>query len=312
MRPSAFLALLNVLILPSFLFGQNIIRDTIQHNNLDRSYILYVPANYEPSESWPLVMALHGGGDGNGESLFQQLHFHEVADTANFICVFPNGYANQWADGRGVTTPDQQGVDDVQFLNDLLDIISLQYPFDNNNVFVAGVSNGGMMVQRLACESTSAFRAFATIIASMPDSIAVNCEPTAPVPMLIMNGTEDILVPYGGGPLHPLTDGRSVIGTDATVQFWKVNNSCTPDHEMFTFQNIDFSDGSTVHYKAYNDCNDSSEVVLYRIEGAGHTIPGMEATMNPRPLVGYVNYDIDAAIEIWHFFRTHRSQATVN
>ncbi|MEL6657503.1 MAG: PHB depolymerase family esterase [Bacteroidota bacterium] len=297
---------------PCLVFGQDIIRDTIRHNDLDRSYILYVPSNYQASENWPLVIALHGGGQGNGESLLEQLQFHEVADTANFLCLYPNGFGNQWADGRGVTTPDLAGIDDVQFLNDLLDSVAQHYPFDAANVFVTGGSNGGMMAQRLACETPNTFRAYATMIASMPDPVHASCAQGTAVNMLLMNGTEDILVPYEGGSLHPLTDGGSVLGTDATIDFWRDNNGCTTDNQMLDFDNTDLSDGSTVHYTKYDNCSDSSEVVLYRIEGAGHTIPGMAANMNPRPIVGYTNYDIVAAVEIWEFFKSHLTQPIIN
>ncbi|MEL7250953.1 MAG: T9SS type A sorting domain-containing protein [Bacteroidota bacterium] len=296
----------------SIVFGQTIVRDTIRHSALDRSYILYIPSNYQATENWPLVMLLHGGGQGNGESLLEQLQFHEVADTANFLCLYPNGFDNQWADGRGVTTPDVAGVDDVQFLNDLLDSIALDYPFDAANVFVTGGSNGGMMTQRLACETPNTFRAYATMIASMPDPVHASCAPGTTVNMLLMNGTEDILVPYDGGSLHPLTDGGSVLGTDATIAFWKDNNSCTTNSQVLDFENTDLTDGSTVHLTQYRNCTDSSKVVLYRVEGAGHTIPGMVANMNPRPIVGYTNYDIVAALEIWRFFKSHLIPPIIN
>ncbi|MEO1381989.1 MAG: T9SS type A sorting domain-containing protein [Bacteroidota bacterium] len=306
MRQFIYALSMAVLWLPLFSYGQTFVRDTFMYAGLERSYILYVPANYQPKQNWPLVMGLHGGGNGNGETLLTGLPFQDVADTEDFLVLFPNGYTNQWADGRGVTGPDTSGVDDVQFLNDLLDSINVNYPFDQNNVFVAGASNGGMMTQRLACESTGTFNAYATIIASMPDSVNVGCSPSSnAVPMLLMNGTDDTLVPYSGGPLSPLTDGGSVIGTNSTIQFWRNNNGCNFRKVVYNFPNIDLTDGSTVRSTTYYNCTGSSEVVLYRVQGGGHTIPGMPTVVNPRPLAGYVNYDIEAAVEIWDFFKDH-------
>ncbi|MEM6397390.1 MAG: T9SS type A sorting domain-containing protein [Bacteroidota bacterium] len=293
----------------SLLHGQEIFRDTIQYAGQERSYLLYIPAAYEEGDDWPLVMVLHGGGDGNGEDLLIRHQFDEVADTAHYLCFYPNGIANQWADGRGATTPDVEGVDDVQFLKNVLDTLALDFTFDHNNVFVTGPSNGGMMTQRLACESPGTFRAYATMIASMPVPVAETCTPGISVPMLLMNGTEDVLVPYEGGPLSPLTDGGSVTGTDSTIQFWRENNGCTSNAQIVSIEDTDTTDGSTVEYTEWSGCADDTEVVLYRIEGGGHTVPGMASAQNPRPLAGFINYDIDAATEIWAFFKSHLAES---
>ncbi|MEM6877900.1 MAG: T9SS type A sorting domain-containing protein [Bacteroidota bacterium] len=312
MNRSTILVAFLHLTLATMLVAQEVVRDTIQYAGLERSYLLYVPADYQPEENWPLVMVLHGGGNGNGEEILQRLRFHEVADTAGYLCFIPNGSDNQWADGRGATTPDLEGVNDVQFLQDVLDTLVQDYPFDHNNVFVTGASNGGMMTQRLACEATSRFRAYASIIASMPEPVAQNCSPDIPVPMLLMNGTEDTLVPYEGGPLSPLTDGGSVTGTDSTISFWRNINACNSSVELVDVADTDLTDGSTVQYSRWGSCADSTDVVLYRVEGGGHTVPGMVAAQNPRPLVGYVNYDIEAATEIWAFFKSHLASGTTS
>jgi len=281
-------------------------KDTLMHNGIERSYVIHFPPTYNGTDKLPLVMALHGGGSGDGQELLDKNHFDEVGDTENYISVFPNGVFSDWADGRGVTDSGQAGIDDVSFLNDLIDHLTQEYQIDSNRIYVCGASNGGMMTQRLACETPQKFAAFASIISSMPDEIFDSCKPQEPVSMLLMNGTNDTFVPYDGGNLGSLTDGGSVIGTNETILFWQENNACTNINPTITeLPNIDDTDGSTVTVFDFGTCTGLSEILLYRINDGGHILPGYESILNPVPLVGYVNHDIDAAEEIWKFFKKH-------
>ena len=281
-------------------------KDIIMHNDIERSYVIHFPPTYNGVDKLPLVMVLHGGGQGDGQDLLDKNHFDEVGDTENYISLFPNGISSDWADGRGVTDSELAGIDDVSFLNDLIDYLTQKYQIDTSRIYVCGASNGGMMTQRLACETPQKFAAFGSIIASMPDEVFDSCNPQEPVSMLLMNGTNDTFVPYDGGNLGPFTDGGSVIGTDETILFWQENNACTNLNPSITeLPNIDTTDGSTVTVFDYGTCAESSEIILYRINNGGHILPGFEANINPVPLIGNINYDIDAAEEIWKFFKKH-------
>jgi polyhydroxybutyrate depolymerase len=291
---------------PIIVLDQFEFKDTIMHNGIERSYVIHFPPTYNGIDKLPLVMALHGGGEGDGQDLLDKNHFDEVGDTENYISLFPNGVFSDWADGRGVTDSELAGIDDVSFLSDLIDHLIQKYQLNTNKVYVCGASNGGMMTQRLACEIPQKFAAFGSIIASMPNEVFDSCNPQEPVSMLLMNGTDDTFVPYDGGDLGPLTDGGSVIGTDETILFWQNNNLCTNFTPTITdLPNIDNTDNSTVTVFDYGSCTSSSEILLYRINDGGHILPGFEANINPVPLVGYINYDIDAAEEIWKFFEKH-------
>ncbi len=280
--------------------------DTLVHNGIERSYTIHFPPSYNGVDKLPLVMALHGGGKGDGKEMLDKNHFDEIGDDENYISLFPNGVFSDWADGRGVTDSDKAGIDDVSFLNTLIDTLIQKYHIDAARVYVCGASNGGMMTQRLACELPQKFAAFGSIISSMPDLVYNNCNPQEPVSVLIMNGTDDTFVPYNGGPLGSLTDGGSVIGTEKTILFWLDNNSCSNSNLTKTdLPDIDDTDNSTVTVFDYSDCTGTSEILLYRINNGGHTIPGYESIFNPVPLVGNINHDIDAAEEIWKFFSKH-------
>lgn len=281
-------------------------KGTMMHNGIERSYVIHFPPTYNGIDKLPLVMALHGGGEGNGQDMLDKNHFDEVGDTENYISLFPNGVFSDWADGRGVTDSDLAGIDDVSFLSDLIDHLVQKYQIDRNRIYVCGASNGGMMTQRLACEFPEKFAAFASIISSMPDNIFNTCNPQEPISMLLMNGTDDLFVPYEGGNLGSLTDGGSVIGTDETIHFWQKNNNCSNLNATITdLPDNDDTDDSTVTLFDYGSCANSSEILLYRINGGGHVLPGYESTLNPIPIIGNINNDIDAAEEIWKFFKKH-------
>ncbi len=281
-------------------------RDTIIHNGIERSYVIHFPPSYNDTNKLPLVIALHGGGEGDGQDMLEKNHFDEVGDIKNYISLFPNGVFADWADGRGVTDSDVAGIDDVSFLNDLIDHLIEKYKIDANRIYVCGASNGGMMTQRLACEIPQKFAAFGSIISSMTDEVFNTCNPQEPISMLLMNGTDDLFVPYNGGDLAPFTNGGSVIGTDQTILFWQNNNNCSNLTSTITeLPNTNDTDGSTVSVFNYESCENSSEILLYRINNGGHILPGYESNINPIPLIGNINYDIDAAEDIWKFFEKH-------
>lgn len=295
--------LLFVIVMQTNLFAQTEFTDSIVHQGLNRTFIVHLPPTYNGTDKVPLIMVLHGGGNGDALTVRDYLHFDEVGDTANFITVFPYGCYNDWADGRGVSSADTAGIDDVSFLTTLKDTLITQYAIDSCKTYITGPSNGGMMSLRIASEKPHSFSAYAPIISSLPDSIAINFNHQIPVSLLLMPGTEDPLIPYEGGSL--ISPG-SVIGVDSTIALFLANNGCAnanPDSTLFA--DIDPTDNSTVTRYDYGFCNDSSEIVLYKIIGGGHTIPGMEAIINPFPLFGYINYDIDAAVETCKFFKRH-------
>ena len=299
--------LLLLLILPlTAIHGQTEFTDSLMHQGLTRKYIVHLPPGYNNNQQLPMIMALHGGGSGDATGPRDKWHFDEIGDTANFITIFPYGIDNNWADGRGATTSDMAGVDDVSFLTVLRDTLISRFGIDSCRTYLTGASNGGMMALRIANEHPGSFAAYAPMISSMPDSVAFYFNPQQPFSLLLMAGTNDPLVPYGGGALNPITAGGSVVGIDSTIALVLANNGCpgaTPGQEALP--DLDPTDNSTVVRYDYGICNNATQVVLYKVLGGGHTVPGMVAAINPLPLVGYINYDIDAAVEIWDFFKQH-------
>lgn len=270
------------------------------HDGIPRTYCLHLPQAYAELQSVPLVIALHGGG-GDGPKTARLTGFNALADREGFIVVYPEGINHHWNDGR---LPDRIA-DDVGFISALLDKLQAEYRIDPTRVYVTGPSNGAMMTYRLAYEMTGRIAAAAPVIGSIPLGLKDRCRPSGPMPMLIINGDADPLVPYGGGEVRV---GRQRLGrlisTDDTIQFWVAQNGCTATPSVADLPDKDTSDGATVTRSMYTSPASDKEVILYRVRGGGHTWPGGPQYL-PKWIVGTVCRDFNASEIIWEFFQRH-------
>jgi polyhydroxybutyrate depolymerase len=172
---------------------------TLQVDGRERTYAYHVPGGYDGRHAVPLVLALHGRlGQGSGEERLS--HFDKISDERGFLVAYPDGLDRSWADGRGGTPSDRKGVDDVKFLSRLVDQMEREFEVDPFRIYATGMSDGGFMSGRLACELSDRIAAVAIVAASLSDTVAANCHPGAPVSVLVMQGPDDSLVPLAGGP----------------------------------------------------------------------------------------------------------------
>ncbi|MBI3687509.1 MAG: alpha/beta fold hydrolase [Actinobacteria bacterium] len=265
-----------------------------------RTFRTYVPASAAGRTGLPVVVLLHGGG-GNGETIEQQSRMSAVADRAGFVAVYPNGTGGiservlTWNAGSCCGYARDHDVDDVAFISAMLDALAARLHTDPARVYVTGFSNGGMMTHRLGCELTDRI----TAIAAVSGALNVDhCRPTRPLPVLIVHGTADKNVPYGGGPpADPPFPGagswtnRSV---PEAVSFWTGQDHCpaTPSRSR---------QGSVLR-DTYSPCTPGVDVTVYTIEGGGHTWPGgrkgRDRADDPAPT-------LDASAVIWDFFARH-------
>jgi polyhydroxybutyrate depolymerase len=212
---------------------------TLKVDGLERSFLVYVPPGYKGKEKLPLVIALHGGGKGDGEKAAKNYDFSALARRQRFITVYPNGIDAYWRDGRGYTHRGESGesVDDVAFISALIDHFVQNKGADPKRVYVTGISNGGMMTLRLGCEIAPKLAAIAPVIANTPKNIYGHCQPGASLPVLIMNGTEDPLMPWDGGHVHLFRKKMGeVVSTDETLRFWVSHNQCGPRAKTTRFR----------------------------------------------------------------------------
>ena len=279
----------------------------IQHQGLERSYTLYEPALGQDEKHKALLILLHGGGKADGFETAKKTGFLELVKKKGVLAAFPDGVDAQWNDGRGKTyrQSDNTTVDDVGFLSRLIKELSMKYGVSSANTFVVGISNGGMMTQRLACEKSHQLTAVASIISSMPKKIAERCKPEKALSVLIMNGTHDPIVPFKGGEVRFFRKRMGeVISTRETVHFWRDHNQCKKWPQSRKLPDIDKKDGSSVELKRFDECMSDKQVVWYHIMGGGHILPTSKGKEFKR-LTGQKNRDIEGAERIWQFFQSH-------
>ncbi len=282
---------------------------TIAWNGVDRVLATYSPLGLvDPA---PVVFLLHGGFSSASDMWQTELaqSWKALADRYGFLLVLPEGApdagdpsGHHWNDCRvdAGNLDSLSTEDDVGFINHALDAISARVAVDVDRVYVTGASNGGMMTYRLAMQLGSRFAAAAAIVANLPDPS--ECPLVAqPLPILIMNGTADPLMPYDGGCVAGSTCLRgSVRSTAATVAFWVLTNGAPVTPIVTDVPDTVPSDGSTIRIFRFDGGASGNDVLLYRVEGGGHNAPGPSAFPAENK-----NRDIDAATEIWSFFQQH-------
>lgn len=276
------------------------------HGGLQRSYHLFVPEGVGPDA--PLVLALHGGG-GRGVLLDRSTRGGITREAAErgWVVAFPQGVEKGWNDGRApITARDDRraGVDDVGFLVALVDELSGSHGVDAHQVFVLGISNGGHMSYRLGVEASDRFEVIAPVIANHP-VIWLDSSPIHPVSVLVINGTEDPLVPYDGGVVTVFGQERGeVMSTDDTIAWWGEHDGCEGPVTTLELPDRDPDDGTRAVLETRRSCADDSEVTLVRVEGGGHTWPGGTQYL-PVSTIGVVSQDFDASEIIFEYFDRH-------
>lgn len=270
-----------------------------------RRWRFYVPSG-AGADPLPLLIALHGGG-GSGDYMESVGGFNALADEQVFITAFPDAVDRNWNDGRDsdFSRSHRDNIDDVGFISTMIDSISAEALIDPARIYVTGISNGGMMSLRLACDLADRIAAIAPVAASMPTDQLTRCRPARPISVMMINGTDDPLVPYDGGVVAAQFGERGTVEPVwDTIDFWTEVDSCARRPEVSPIPDGPEKDGSSVVVSSWSGCADSTAVELYRIDGGGHTWPSGPQYL-PVFAVGETNRDFDATGEMWDFFVAH-------
>ena len=267
-----------------------------------RSYLLYVPSVVsESDEKRPLVLEFHGGG-GTARGVARDVGrlLHTIADREGFIVAYPNAVKKTWDFGAGVVSEALDvRIDDRGFFEALMDELVDTQLVDSTRIFATGISRGGQASYFVACQFPDRIRAIAPVAMPMPAFMADTCN-AQDIGIAVLNGTEDPLVPYDGGQIKVRRKERGlVMSTDDTIDFWRQRNGC--DEAPSDSAVIDAANDQTrVVHTTWEQCR-QAHVILYRIEGGGHTWPAGSQYL-PRRRIGRVSEEIDGATEIWAFF----------
>lgn len=290
----------------------HIVRGEMDWEGRTRTWLLYVPETL--AEPAPLLFALPGSGQtGEHLRLVTNRRFEELADRDGFLLA----YAEAWIEG-GYSGPEwnecrkntalpahELDVDDVGFIMTLLARLESEYAIDPDRIYATGLSDGGQMSYRLATEHPERFAAIGVIVAQQVTPENSNCpNPQGPISVLVMNGSADPLIPYGGGEasFFGWLSAGQVQSMQGTAAYWRRVNGIGADAEgtREELPDRDPDDGSTVVRESWRAAS-GHEVVVYSIMGGGHSVPGGYGL--PELIVGPTNRDIVAADEIWAFFQ---------
>jgi polyhydroxybutyrate depolymerase len=242
----------------------------------------------------PLLLVLHGAG-GSAASMARHTGLAELGVGRGYAVVHPQGIDRRWNDGRNSTAAH----DDVGFIRTLLDSLTRELPVDTTRIYAAGISNGAGMAYRLACDLPGRLAAVAAVAGAPAAGLEDRCGRTLPVSLVVFQGTHDPLMPYDGG----LTAVRraQVLSAERTAALFASVNSC-PHTAITSFEPDTAADGTRVRRTRYDGCPEGRGVVLYSIEGGGHTWPGGPPVGRR---VGRVTRDIHASRAILDFFDRH-------
>lgn len=278
------------------------------HDGLERTYKVHIPPIYDKNNKTPVVIYVHGGA-GNKKSAYMD-GVDEYSDKFGFILAIPEGTGvikfgdlrAGWNGGDWETGVCCGDVDDVGFISEMIEELKRKVNVDEKRIYATGISNGGLMTNRLGCELSDKIAAIAPVA---PSAVMSNCNPSRPVPVMVIHGTADPANPPDGSEPTSIFKKGSSSGLDMpykrmtpyqVVDVWKKINKCS-DIQIAGYEK---GDAKCV---IYNDCAEGSEVELCIVEGMGHTYPSGSQYL-PAILVGPVSYDISFD-QIWEFFEKH-------
>ena len=254
-----------------------------------RDYIYFKPSS--APENCPLVFVCHGY-TGTAQDIMNYSHFNDLAIEYGFAVCYPQGIQDSGGNtffNVGYDFQNNETVDDVAYLEDLINLFSTDGSVDPNEVFCTGMSNGGDFCYLLACEASESFRGVAPISGMIMQDIMDNCAPSQNVGIIEIHGTQDNVTYYNGD--YNNQDGWGAYPSiPATIDFF-VDLYDLGLNATGNFPNISSNDGSTVSYQKYGVEDECAKVWLYTVSGGGHDWPG-----------AYGNMDIDSSREAWLFF----------
>ena len=263
----------------------------ITFQGIDRDFSIYIPESYTHDSPSSMIFVFHGFG-GSNDFIMYTSDFNSISERENFIVVYPQGSSfwgyphwnvGGWTNGSSVN--------DIEFIDFLIYLISDQYNINQNRVYATGMSNGGFFCHLLACQLSDKIAAVASVTGSMTNEILNNCDPSKEVPILQIHGTEDPIVTYEGN------SAIGSIGIESVLSYWKLNNYCD-EPEITELYDSNPNDSFYVHRILFDNGVNGSKVDHYKVFGGEH--------------FWFMEDDINSSELIWDFFSKYDLNGYIN
>jgi len=286
-----------------------------------RPYDIHLPGNYGPARPMPVVLAIHGGGGHSraaarttcpGGDIESRGCLHAMAGREGVAVVYPNGTGSRllsnlrtWNAGGGTNgwqcvsgRACKDGVDDIAYFRALLEDLARWVAVDRRRVYATGLSNGGAMSHRLACQMADRIAAIAALGGANQYSTTSTCAPPRPVPVLQIHGTADPCWRYEGGTAAcAQRDDTAKIAVEESMRTWAAINGCASAEAARPLASEPAMRTVAVRWAG---CR--AETELIRMEGGGHVWPGGWAYFGER-IIGPMAAGWSANRVILDFFR---------
>jgi polyhydroxybutyrate depolymerase len=274
--------------------AQDFIQEELVHDGIQREYMVYVPSIYDGSVKVPLVLNFHGFGTSNYTHYRYYSDMTNIADTANFILVYPQGAAGSdgyphWNIESDYSKSD---IDDLGFTSIMIDSLVNLFSIDTLRVYATGFSNGAFFTYDLGCRLADKIAAIAPVGGTMPQVSFDECDATKPTSVISFHGTDDNDSPYNGIQGYNLS-------YDEINEFWSNFNETDTDAQIIEI-NTNNEDGSSVELYSWENGINCSSVNHFKIIDGGHSWPN-SGTQDSGKGNDVVNKDIDANNLIWNF-----------
>ncbi len=229
-----------------------------------RTFVLVAPASAPPRAGWPVLLVFHGTGS-SGAGMRTLAGLDGAVARGETLVAYPDAAVGNWAEGCDCTRADALAVNDTGFVRALVDTVAGWYPVHRARVYAVGFSQGGLFVQRLACEMTDLVAGVAGVAAPISAPLGARCRPTRAVSVLLIHGTLDDAYPYGGRA----QGARTVFGARQTAALWRRLNGCAADGRGRSLPDTT-ADGTTVLEERWDPCRDGTAVALVTVDGGRH------------------------------------------
>jgi polyhydroxybutyrate depolymerase len=262
--------------------------DSILIENHYRSFSYYPPSGNIANGS--LVFIMHGSGGNSNNMIKPAAKLESIAASEKLLVVYPNGYQHFWNECRKYSNAvaNKEDINEQAFFTAMIDYFQKKYSVNKEKVFAAGFSGGGQMAYKLALTMPGTFKAVTAVVANMPDSASCDCVlASKPMPVMIINGTDDKTNPYNGGEMFVNNASFGVVlSSENSLGYWAKLAGYTGAPEKTLLPDADTADHKTIEKYSYHQKNKPT-VTLLKVVGGHHDYPN----------------DIDVYTYAWQFFK---------